>query len=42
MKAKEMMLLTKMLGQIMSQLDDIKQAIKDSVMENYELKEGEK
>ena len=42
MKAKEMMLLTKMLGQIMSQLDDIKQTIKDSVMENYELKEGEK
>ncbi len=41
MKTKDMMALTKMLSKIMSELDDIKQMMKDSVMENYQFTEGE-
>tara|TARA_R110002167_G_scaffold233200_1_gene438392 strand:+ start:111 stop:239 length:129 start_codon:yes stop_codon:yes gene_type:complete len=41
MKAKDMMMLTEMLGNIMSKLDDIKQMMKDSVMDNFENTEGE-
>jgi regulator of replication initiation timing len=42
MKAKDMVKLTELLGKIMSELDDIKQMMKDSVMENVEFTEGEK
>tara|TARA_R110001583_G_scaffold176924_2_gene331802 strand:- start:152 stop:280 length:129 start_codon:yes stop_codon:yes gene_type:complete len=41
MKTKDMMALTEMLSKIMSELDDIKQMMKDSVMENYQFTEGE-
>jgi len=40
-KTKDMMRLTEMLSSIMLELDDIKQMMKDSVMENFELTEGE-
>ena len=40
MKTKDMMALTEMLSKIMSELDDIKQMMKDSVMENYQFTEG--